>query len=104
LGNKQVAFYTAQFNQNWPKLTQASKEQAASWAWYCSGYMKNQLTRANFSRGGAIPGMPMGLPARGGAAPSLWTEVCSAVKAGTGICNLASKPPASKSCLQKSYF
>lgn len=108
VGSKQINYFTSQFNENWPKLTQASKEQVAAWAWYCSGYMKNQLTRANFSRGGGIPGMPgmpiAGMPARGGGAPSIWTQVCSAVKTGTGFCNLANKQPASKSCLQKSYF
>jgi hypothetical protein len=105
VGSKQINYFTGQFNENWPKLTQASKEQVAAWAWYCSGYMKNQLTRANFSRGGGIPGMPIaGMPARGGGAPSIWTQVCSAVKTGTGFCNLANKQPASKSCLQKGYF
>jgi hypothetical protein len=105
LGDKEIAFFTNQFNQNWPKLSQASKEQVAAWAWYCSGYMKDQLSRANFSRGPALAALGMmGAVPPGGGGSSIWGQVCSAVKNGTGACNLATRQPESKSCLQKQYF
>jgi hypothetical protein len=97
IGDDQLAQFQAKFKETWPQLDQPSKEQAASWAFYCSDYMKSQLTRTSSLAALALLGYQ-------GVVSSPWTEVCSAVKQGTGVCRLATKKPESPSCLTKHYF
>jgi hypothetical protein len=104
IGTNDLNDKISDFKKNWAVMPPEVKKRAATYAWFCSGYMKSQMTRANvldFGGGGLallniVPGHAL--------QASPWTELCTAIPAGQGICHIVGSKPDDPECLTKSFF
>jgi hypothetical protein len=100
IGTKELNDKIGDFKKAWATLTPPLKQRAATYAWYCSNYMKSNMSRASLGIVGPGSLALLGIvPARSLQATP-WTELCTAIPSGVGMCHVADKKPDDPECLK----